>query len=85
MESLTVDTLDKRVHTTTERLQEQTDFDRPTTSSPQTIPQSPPCEACGGSEWEFDGLNRRPSKTVACFECVECGAALQVRLTGGER
>lgn len=82
MESLEVKPLSTRLHTTKERLANQTSFDRPT-SRPETI--SHECLACGGDEHEFDGLNRRPSKTVACFECVECGAALQVRLTGRER
>lgn len=79
---ISVGSLDQRAHTTVERLQNKTSFE----GSPETITQaSPGCEACGGAEWEFDGLNRRPQKTVACFECVDCGAALQVRLGGIER
>lgn len=43
------------------------------------------CLCCDCDRFEFDGLIRCPSKTVARFECVQCGAASEIRLTGGER
>lgn len=38
------------------------------------------CLQCGSSRWTFDGFNRRPSKTVATFECVHCGNPFERRV-----